>query len=358
MDPQLTLGDLGEGLFYGDCPVRAACPYKDGPRACQDLYGEARYGGVNVVHPARHDFGAHFTEIDGPEFETVTAVPAQLPALPISTPRLYPRREFDGELHGKFYAVGADEAIIGRRQVLGADDMREIVGLWSNQGLALMMFGKDQHLEEIWPRRHKIVEEIAECSYDFVGPPSYSALINHPPSEAIRNLKRSLHMFELLQEASVPTAPRLGWLSNADVRRAARWCDANPAVELVTLDLAIKHQAEWRRQVQLLRLFDDSTGRRMRYFIHGPNTENRLVELFSFLGGRLHLTGSRAISRPRDSARDFVRFAEEEEAIALRAMLAASSAGDRGSRDRRTAVLPTARVAPTRRDIDDLRIAA
>lgn len=328
MDPQLTLGDIGPGVYCGGCPASTVCPYKDRARACQDLFGEPRYGGVNVVHPSRHDFVAQFAEVGGAAFEPIKAMPVELPTFPRFTPRLYPRRELEGELRGKFYAIGADEAIIGRRQVLGTDEMREMMGLWSDQGLALMLFGKDKHLEEIWPRRHKIVEEIAECDYDFVGPPSYSALINHPPSEALRNLKRSLHFFALLQEAGVPTAPRLAWLSKADVHRAARWCENNPAVELIALDLAIKHQAEWRRQVQLLRYFDEATGRRLRYLIHGPSAEGRLVELFSFMGRRLHLTGSRAISRPRESRLDFVRFAQEEEAIALRAMLAACTSTD------------------------------
>jgi hypothetical protein len=205
--------------------------------------------------------------------------------------------------------LGADEAIIARRQVLGADEMREMTGLWSDQRLALMLYGKDLHLERIWPRRHRVVAEIAECGYDFVAPPSYSALINHPPSEALRNLKRSLHFFELLQEAGVPTAPRLAWLSKHDARRAAQWCEENPAVELLTLDLAIKHEPEWRRQLALLRFFDLLTGQ----------------PLFTFLGDRLHLSGSRAISKPRASAREYVRFTQEEEALAYRALFQASS---------------------------------
>jgi hypothetical protein len=358
MDPQLTLGDLEGGFYCGGCSVRAACPCANGPRACQDLYGESEYGGVNVVHPARHDFDAHFSEIDGPEFQTVKAIPVELPRLPRFTPRLYPRREFDGVLHGGFYAVGADEAIIGRRQVLGADDMREIVGLWSDQRLALMLFGKDQHLERIWPRRHRIVDEIAECDYDLVAPPSYSALVNHPPSEGLRNLKRSLHFFELLQEAGVPTAPRLAWLSQADARRAAQWCVENPAVELVTLDLAIKDRGEWQRQILLLRYFDEVTARRLKFFIHGPQAEGRLVELFGFLGDRLHLTGSRAISKPRDSPEDYVRFVEEEEAVACRALLKASSAADR-TRKVPGAVIPIDRGAPlTERLAHRLEVAA
>jgi hypothetical protein len=316
---------LGEGGYCRGCVLREVCGDRAGPRACQPIYGEAHYGGVNVVHPARHDFVDYFAEIGGAGFESIRAIPVALPPLRLTMPRIYPRREFDGELRGQFYALGADEAIMARRQVLGADEMREMTGLWSDQRLALMLYGKDVHLEQIWSRRHQIISEIAECGYDFVAPPSYSALINHPPSEALRNLKRSLHLFELLQEAGVPTAPRLAWLSEHDARRAARWCEENNVVQLVTLDLAIKHQTEWRRQLSLLRFFDLLTGQRLKFLIHGPQAESRLIELFSFLGDRLHLSGSRAISKPRVSAQEYVRFTREEEATAYRALFRASS---------------------------------
>jgi hypothetical protein len=323
-EPQLMM-DLGEGAYCSGCILRDYCGEKDGPRACQPLFGHAAYGGVNVVHRVRPDFEDYFAEIGGPGFADVSARPSELPQFPLTTPRLCPRREFDGHLRRSFYAVGTDEAIISRRQVLGADEMREIVGLWSDQRLALMLFGKEQHLETIWPRRREIVNEIAECGYDFVAPPSYSALFNHPPSEAILNLKRSLLFYELLQDRGVPTAPRLAWLSEFDVQRAANWCEENPAVGFVVLDLAIKHQLEWERQLALLCRFDELTGRRLEYLIHGPHAERRLVELFVVLGERLRLTGSRATSRPRNSPSQYVNFTNEEEAVAYRSLLLAGS---------------------------------
>lgn len=319
---QMTF-DLGEGSYCRDCIVRDACGDATTARACQPFFGEPRFGGVNVVHPDRHDFAAYFAEVGGPRFDEIRAAPVDLSPFPLMTPRVYPRRELAGHLHRPFYAVGADEAIFGRRYVLPANELREILDLWANQRLALMLYGKDEQLEGIWGRRRELVSQISEADYDFVSPPSFSVLVNHPPSEGLRNLKRSLLFFELLQEHGVPTAPRFAWLSEYDVDRAAQWCEANPDVRLLTLDLAIKHRAEWQRQIRLLWRFDQLTGQRLTFLIHGPAAESRLIELFGIMGSRLRLTGSRAISRPRSSQLDFVRFASEEEAVALRAMLQA-----------------------------------
>lgn len=322
-DRQLTI-DLGEGSFCHGCLLRGACGEMQTPRACQPIYGEPRYGGLNVLHPARHDLADYFADVRGPSFDNVCAQSTLLPDLPLTIPRLRARRELRGHLRRSFYAVGSDEAIIGRKFVLAADDLRDIVDIWGNQGLALMLFGADLEMEELWRRRKSLIPQIAAAGYDFVAPPSFSARINHPPAEFIFNAKRSLIFFEMLQVNGVPSAPRLAWLSEHDVRRAAEWCNRQEAVRLVVLDLAIKQSREWKLQLELLRNFDLLTGCRLDFFIHGPATESRLVEIFSTLGRRLRLTGTRAISRPRESASDIETFAEEEEAAAYRALLMAN----------------------------------
>jgi hypothetical protein len=322
--------DLGEGSYCGGCPAAGACGEIGTARACQPMYGDPRYGGTNVLHPARHDFGAYFAEVRGPAFDDVRALATPVLDLPLSTPRLRAKRDLRGLLYRPFYAVGPDQVIAGRRAVLSADDLRDLVDLWSNQGLALTLFGSDPEMEELWSRRREIVSQIAEAGYDFVAPPSFSARPNHPPAEFLYNAKRSLIFFEMLQAEGVASAPRLAWLSDHDVTRAAKWCNGQEAVELVTMDLAVKQPGEWANQLRLLRRFDDLTGRRLAFFIHGPAAESRLIELFSILGPRLRLTGSRAISRPRRSAADFVSFAEEEEAVAFRSLMAAGAGPAQG----------------------------
>jgi hypothetical protein len=309
---------MGIGPLCADCLLLKSCGAAHSEHACHPDFGAHKLGGLNVLHPARHDLEAYFAEIDGPELETVRAQAVAIPELPIYVPRIRARRALKGQLQGDFYAVGADQAIAGRRFVLAADELREIVDLWGNQGLMLVLFGKDPLLEAIWGWREKVVEEIAAANYDLVIPPSFSAWSDRPAVEFLFNAKRSMVFFQLLQEAGVPTAPRLAWLSEFDVRRAARWCQSNPAVQLVTLDLAIKQPAEWAEQLELLTLFDQLTDRRLTFLIHGPSSESRIGPLFGVLGSRLCLSGSRAISRPRNRASDFVVFEAQERDLARR----------------------------------------
>jgi hypothetical protein len=120
----------------------------------------------------------------------------------------------------------------------------------------------------------------------------------------------------MLQEYGVPSAPRLAWLCDQDVRRAARWCNSQKNLRLLALDLAIKSHPEWRRQLDLLRLFDQVTDNRLTFLIHGPQAISRLKELFAVLGSRLRLTGTRAIARHHRSPADFAGQVRNEEEIA------------------------------------------
>lgn len=322
---QLSL-NVGSGPYCEACPLCSPCGQADSPRACRPTFGDPRYGGLNVLHPARHDIGRYFAEVRGPEFDDVRVKPGgRLPDFPLTMPRLYPLSSLRGLLDGPFYAIGANKAIFERKVMLRADDLREVVDIWGNQGLALMLYGEDPHMEELWRRRHHLVPEIAAAEYDFVSPPSFSARINHPPLEYLFNVKRSLIFFELLQEHGVPSAPRLAFLSEHDVRRAAAWCNRQEALDLITMDLAIKVDGEWQRQLELLRLFDALTGKRLAFLIHGPAAPARVLAIFAVLGSRARLTGTRAISRPCQSPSDFPAFARAEAALAYRALMQVES---------------------------------
>lgn len=315
-EPQLSL-ELPPGPFCEGCALAGPCGRMRTTDACQPLFGDPRYGGLNVMHPDRHDVDAYFAEVRGPGFDDVCVKrDPVVPEFPLKTPQIYPLTSLRGHLDGSFYAIGPEKAIIKRKLLLGADELRETLDIWGNQRLALILFGKDPHMEELWRRRHQIVPEIAAAGYDFVAPPSFSARSNHPPMEYLFNAKRSMIFFEMLQEHGVPTAPRLAWLCDHDVRRAARWCNAQESLTFVTLDLAIKSHPEWRRQLELLRLFDQITDQRLTFLIHGPQALSRMTEPFSILGERLRLTGARAIARNHRSPSNFAAQVRGEEEIA------------------------------------------
>lgn len=319
-----------EGPLCCGCALKVHCGAAHSARACHPDPGLATRGGLNALHRLHPELDDHLAEVGGPGYESVIAQPVHRPAFPLIIPRIRPRRALRSELHGSYYAIGPDEAFAGRRAVLAADDLREILDIWGNQGLMLSLFGADELQEEIWLRREQVVAEIAAATYDFVLPPSFSAWSDRPPPDFIVAAKRSLEFFRLLQEAGVRTAPRLVWLSEHDAKRAARWCDANASVQLIALDLAIKQEREWRGQLNLLGYFDALTGRRLIYLIHGPAADSRREALFSIVGSRLHLTGSRAIARPPERGRGFAEFSEDELAAAERALVRAEVVAAQG----------------------------
>ena len=318
MSEQLRL-ELDLRHYCGSCPLESICALRE-LLPCQPRFGDPGYGGPNVLHPARPDLDDYLADLGGAGLDDVEVLPEARPELPLVTPRVRARRALRGQLDRPFYAVGPDQVIAHRRSVLAADDLREILDLRADQRIVLTLFGTDPLMELLWARRGSIVPQIAEAGYDLVAPPSFSARINHPPAEFLYNLKRSLAFFSILQWAGVPSVPRLAWLCEADVDRVARWCNSRAHLTDVSLDLAVKQPEEWRRQVALLGRFDFVTGGRFRFLVHGPAAAARMDDLFSILGARLHLTGSRAISRPRSGAADYRRLVDEEVAAATLAL--------------------------------------
>jgi hypothetical protein len=313
MSGQLAL-EVDLRHYCGTCQLEVVCADRD-LLPCQPRFGDPGYGGPNVLHPARPDLGDYLDEVGGGDLGDVEVHARELPVLPVLTPRVRARRALRGQLDRDFYAVGPDQVVVGRRSVLAADDLREMLDLSPDQRLALTLFGADPTMEILWAGRRRIVAQIAEAGYDLVAPPSFSARINHPPAEFLYNLKRSLVYFSMLQWASVPALPRLAWLCEADVDRVATWCVAQAHLRMVALDMAVKQEEEWVRQVALLRRFDLVTGGRLRFLIHGPAVGHRLEELFGILGNRVHLTGSGAIARPYACAGRFGSYVDEEERI-------------------------------------------
>ena len=304
--------------YCGTCPLEVVCRERD-LLPCQPRFGDPGYGGPNVLHPARPDLGDYVDEVGGGGLDDVEVLARELPIPPVLMPRVRARRALRGQLDRDFYAVGPDQVVVGRRSVLAADDLREMLELRPDQRLALTVFGADPTMEILWARRRRIVPQIAEAGYDLVAPPSFSARINHPPAEFLYNLKRSFVYFSMLQWAGVPALPRLAWLCEGDVDRVATWCSAQSHLRMVALDMAVKQRDEWDRQVALLRRFDLGTDSRLRFLIHGPAVGTRLEELFGILGDRASLTGSGAVARPYACAGRYASYVDEEERVVERA---------------------------------------
>jgi hypothetical protein len=294
--PQLRL-DTGVGPLCPGCPLHEPCGAAYLDEACRPSWGRPEYGGVNVLHPNNPETRDYFMEVSGPDFDDIVARDQPRIRLPVFANRIWPRSALRGQLPDSLYVVGL-EAVV-RQRVLDRAQLGAITGLAVDQRAGLILFGKDDLLEDLWYRRFQLIPQIAQAGYDFCVAPSYSNYTNRPRPEYLYNIKRSLDFFQLLQIHEVPAIPRLAWLIEHDVERCAAWVVANPSVSLVALDYSDSTPGGWQHELPLLHRFDRLTGKRLRYLIHGPSVTQRYLDLYRVLGlDRVHLTNSRAMARP------------------------------------------------------------
>jgi hypothetical protein len=290
-------------------------------------------GGVNALHPWNPDTALHLAEVGGPDFGDIKVDRQPEIVLPPMVHQIRVRKALRGQLDDAWYVLGA-AAAIGSRGVKPSAYVREIVGLRAEQRMGLVLFGHDEVLEEIWPRRLKVAEAIAATGYDFCVAPSYSAYHGRPRTEYLFNIKRSLSFLSLLHHHGVPVIPRVAWLIEHDVFRLAQWVEDNPAVHMVALDLSSSSPTDWRHELRLLALFDRVTERRLSYFIHGPSVVSRCVDLYRTIGrDRVHISNGRALARPAVAGMSFrERLAREQSVIdsAWRALDTSEGATPRG----------------------------
>jgi len=224
------------------------------------------------------------------------------PALDLSplTHWIRPERQLAAtDLQDRYYIVGLG-AVVGRRHVLPADDLREMTGLWSNQKLILALYGDDDELERLWLNRSRVIDELAVAGYAAVLGPSYSIYENRPPSEWLLHAKRSYWMTARLAQVEVPAIPRGGWVQRWQMRREAVVYSQRPDLRTLSLDLGtLTGAVSWQDHLQLLAEFDRLTGHRVTYIINGPSSLERILDLYRVITpSRSRLLSSRAIAYP------------------------------------------------------------
>lgn len=277
----LRLFERGPGALCGGCPWFGPCGAAETDDACQPQWGIPELGGEHVLHPSLPWTREYLEAVHGPDFAGVCAETVELPQLPNYLPQIRRRSSLRGFLDETIYGVRAKEVIGRRRNVLPAATLRASVGLAPEQKLALLLFDQDEILERLWNEGAKLIPQIAEAAYDLVVSPSYSTWAPRPRTEFLYNAKRSLIVFQALQMKGVSAVPRVTWAIEHDVRRFARWLRANPAAELVALDLSTyRSPQDWCRQLDGLALLDRLTRRHLVYLINGPSTVERCAEIY------------------------------------------------------------------------------
>lgn len=201
-------------------------------------------------------------------------------------PQIRVRRALAGYLDEGTYCIRAAEVIGRRRHVLTATELRTQVGLRDDQRIILLLFDSDPILERLWDEATHLLPEIADAEFDAVVAPSFSLWTPRARTEHLYNAKRSVLMFQALRMMGIKSIPRVGWVMEQDAQRFAQWVNASHH-SMVALDLmTYRVDSDWTEQVELLGLFDQLTGRRVRYLINGPTTLDRFVDIYRSISAR------------------------------------------------------------------------
>lgn len=280
------------GPLCSGCPLFVPCGAARSEFACKEDWGKDAEGGQETLHPGFEATSYFLESVGGPQFDG-PALPVDVPRLPSFLPPVKPIKALAGRLREPIYAVSAETVIGKRRELLKAEQIREVLQLSENQKIALLLFGDDQFIERLWNEARALFPMLVNCGFDLLVGPSYSTYLDRPRPEFLYAVKRSLLMFQAFQNLGLPAILRIAWMIEYDALRIAQWVNGHPAVTTVALDwTGSRSCAEWLRQIKGLQSFDMATGRRLNYVINGPSTLSRIQAILEIVDShRLALTG-------------------------------------------------------------------
>ena len=259
----------------------ATCPYfdflDDGDNHCNN-YDMAPTGYVPLGEDS-DDHQYQLATVSGPYLDTVTAAEQSIPSLPKFMPSV---QRGSGKLFNGFapawVAVQLGE-VVSTTKLLTAEDVRRRLGVPSGTRVLLLAYGKDALIENIWPRRRDVLRRLSELRFDLVTSINYSIWDNHPHPEKIFNIKRSLIIYEEMQEFGMPTVPHIYWFSNKTMHMWVEWLRANTTVEMVAVDAQTLTVGDWPLFLHELETFQQLLMRPVHFIITGPESPSRISEL-------------------------------------------------------------------------------
>lgn len=176
-------------------------------------------------------------------------------------------------------------------------DIRKRMGIPAATKIILLAYGLDELIENIWPRHRQVFQQLLQSGIDLIAPINFSIWHNHPHLERLINVKRSLVVYETLQDLGFEAVPHMYFSGKADLGRWAQWLGDNPCVKMVAIDLQTigsNERALWCKTVEELAYFSTLLDRPLHYLISGPQTPGRVSDIFRALGPNVTLTNGRA----------------------------------------------------------------
>jgi hypothetical protein len=173
----------------------------------------------------------------------------------------------------------------------GARTIRRDLGLPKGAALALLLWEKDEYLENLWARRTRarLIEGLVGLGADLVVAPNYSVYGDEPRMAHLINIKRSLVIATELADAGARVVPHIYWWSRTDVARWAAWLRENVEVGWVAINWqTVRADASsWQTLCDGLGALIAAVGREdLGILIGGVTRPGRLSQLAHLLRGR------------------------------------------------------------------------
>jgi hypothetical protein len=197
-----------------------------------------------------------------------------------------------------YVGVMIDEVV--SNELVVNPNIRKHMGIPPNSKITLLCYGLDKLIENIWPSHRHVLQQLLRSDIDFITSINYSIWHNQPHLERAINVKRSLIVYQTLQDLGFEAIPHIYWSGDADLRRWAVWLNGNPCVSAAAIDLQTikgKDQALWIKSMAELTVFSSQLARPIRFVVSGPQTPQRIRDIINALGTSVTLTnGNAAIS--------------------------------------------------------------
>lgn len=248
-------------------------------RCCE--YSPSEY---NVLHETSPDLGLRLAHINGPDLKTIQALEQTDPTLPSFLPTVKPGQK---NLYGKLKPgpVGIMlGSIVSAKKLTVATSLGAINSILPNSPKILLSYGRDQLLENIWPKRISTLGKISQLGFVAATGLNYSVWGNQPHLEGIYNIKRGLMTFKDWQCFGLPSIPHVYWCSRICLERWAEWLRLNPNIRTIAINLqTLRSNKQWGKAVDDLRYFAKLISHQIRVLITGPSVAERIrqcLEIF------------------------------------------------------------------------------
>lgn len=254
------------------CEAMCLCGQKGTAAGCSESRRPDLLGRLDL------DFAAALAEVRSLELGLTRAMEQPLPPLPRFLAQV------DGTAvcaHLVRPTVAVAFGILRRRAGIESRSgltLVERIKVGQGTKVGLLLFAKDDVLEDLWRRRDRWIPTIAAWQPDFVVAPDFSVWDGDPALGGQYNSVRGLRFYEALQRAGVPAIPHLFWGNPRQLNEWSAWLRDN-VPPVISMDVQCRGGAQFTRLLADLGMLRERLAAPTRLLVSGIGPTRDLARL-------------------------------------------------------------------------------